>query len=166
MTSRLSTDAEADGLVTDQVGLAAVVRVADCVPVLLADPRAGLVGVAHAGRVGLAAGVILATLAEMRRQGATHLQAWVGPHICGACYEVPQQMRDEVAAVVPSAYATSRWGTPALDIGAGVVSQLTAAGCDVTVIPGCTFEDPQWHSFRRDGAASGRMAGLIWKTSP
>lgn len=160
-----TTAPEADALVTGEAGAVAVVRVADCVPVLLADVEAGLIGAAHAGRVGLAAGVIPAALRQMQEMGATHLQAWVGPHICGACYEVPEQMRAEVSAVVPSAYATSRWGTPSLDIGAGVISQLVGAGCDVTVVPGCTLEDRQWHSFRRDGAASGRMAGLIWRTT-
>jgi copper oxidase (laccase) domain-containing protein len=73
-------------------------------------------------------------------------------------------MRDEIAELVPQARAETSWGTPALDIGAGVEAQLVAAGADVTRVPGCTREDPSLHSYRRDGAASGRFAGLVWMT--
>jgi polyphenol oxidase len=155
---------DADGLVTARPGTAVIVRVADCVPVLLADPVGRIVGAAHAGRVGLAAGVIPATLLRMRALGAHRIQAWVGPHICGRCYEVPAQMRDEVAGVVPQAYSVTSRGTPALDLGAGVISQLEDDRCAVTVVPGCTYEDPTWHSFRRTGGSAGRMAGVIWMT--
>ncbi len=154
----------ADALVTNQPGVALVVRVADCVPVLLADPQARLIAAAHAGRVGLHEGVIAATLAEMGEHGATEIQAWVGPHICGLCYEVPHEMRALVAAAIPETFANTSWGTPSLDIGAGVMAQLSAAGCVVTEVPGCSYEDPRWHSFRRDGDAAGRMAGLVWMT--
>jgi polyphenol oxidase len=152
----------ADGLVTSLPSLALVVRVADCVPVLLADAPKALIGAVHAGRVGLTAGVVPAAVAEMKRRGAEQIQAWVGPHICGACYEVPEAMRDAVAEVLPAAYAVTSWGTPSLDIGAGVASQLGQLGCETIHVDGCTLEDPQWPSFRRDGARAGRMAGVIW----
>lgn len=152
----------ADALVTGLPGLAAVVRVADCVPVLLADPVARVVAAAHAGRVGFVDGIIASTLSQMRECGATEIFAWVGPHICGNCYEVPELMRAEVVAAFPETFATTTWGTPALDIGAGVVSQLISGGCTVTEVPGCTYEDARWHSFRRDGVDAGRMAGVVW----
>ena len=89
--------------------------------------------------------------------------AWVGPHVCGSCYEVPADLQDEVAAVVPEARSTTSWGTPALDLGAGVRAQLDAAGItDVRVVDTCTREDPSWPSHRRDGAAATRFAGVIW----
>lgn len=155
----------ADALVTLEAAVALVVRVADCVPVLLADPSGHIVGAVHAGRRGLVAGVIPRAVERLRALGAKDLEAWVGPYICGACYEVPQVMRDEVVASVPEAWARSRWGTPALDIGAGVTAQLSLAGARVVAVAGCTLEDPQWPSFRRDGAASGRMAGVVWMSS-
>jgi purine-nucleoside/S-methyl-5'-thioadenosine phosphorylase / adenosine deaminase len=152
-----------DGLVTDRPGLALSVRVADCVPVLLADPHAGVVGCAHAGRAGLAAGVVPRTLQAMQELGARRVRAWVGPHVCGGCYEVPEQMRDEVSAVVPEARSTTTWGTPALDIGAGVEAQLRAAGAELATTPArCTREDPDLYSHRRDGDRAGRSAGLVW----
>jgi YfiH family protein len=152
---------EADALVTRPAGVALVVRAADCVPVLLADPGRGVVGAAHAGRPGLVAGVVPATVAAMRELGAEQICAWVGPHVCGSCYEVPAQMRADVAAVVPEAQAETSWGTPSLDVGAGVVAQLRAAGVDVVDASRCTREDDDLYSYRRQGTESGRLAGLV-----
>jgi YfiH family protein len=141
--------------------VALLVRAADCVPVLLADPDAGVVGAAHAGRKGLVEGIVPATIDRMRSLGASQIVAWVGPHICGRCYEVPAAMQDEVSSTVPEARSTTSWGTPALDIGAGVNAQLAVAGVEVVDAARCTREDDDLYSFRRDGAEAGRLGGLI-----
>jgi YfiH family protein len=152
-----------DGLVTRLPGVALVARAADCVPVLLADPDAGVIGAAHAGRRGLVAGVVPATVARMRELGAAgRLAAWVGPSICGRCYEVPEEMRREVAAAVPEAGAQTSWGTPAVDVVAGVMAQLRGEGVDVVDVARCTREDPDLHSHRRDGPAAGRLGAVVW----
>lgn len=151
----------ADALVTDRPGVVLVVRAADCVPVLLADPVAGVVGAAHAGRPGLVAGVVPAVVSRMRELGARRIEAWVGPHVCGGCYEVPEQMREEVAAVVPESRATTTWGTPALDVGAGVVAQLRGEDVVAHDVSRCTRESPDLFSYRRDGRAAGRLAGVV-----
>jgi YfiH family protein len=131
--------------------------------VLLADPAAGVVGAAHAGRNGLALGVVPRAVEQLRAMGAERLTAWVGPHVCGGCYEVPAAMRDEVAARVPSSYSETTWGTPSIDVGAGVRAQLAEAGVeDVHVVERCTREDEGLYSYRRDGDLSGRLAGLVW----
>lgn len=156
-----ATPPTADGLITNEPGLALCVRVADCAPVLLADQSVGVVGCAHAGRVGLAAGVVPSIVAAMRELGADQITAFVGPHVCGSCYEVPAALRAEVAAVVPQAYSTTSWGTPALDLGAGVRSQLVAAACEVVETGGCTMESSDLFSYRREGRRSGRQAGLV-----
>ncbi|MDQ4085539.1 MAG: peptidoglycan editing factor PgeF [Actinomycetota bacterium] len=157
---------EVDALVTDRPGMVLSVRVADCVPVLLADPSAGVVGCVHAGRAGLAAGVVPDAVQAMRELGARRVRAWVGPHVCGGCYEVPEQMQEEVAGVVPEARSTTAWGTPALDLGAGVEAQLRANDCVVAAAPRrCTREDPDLFSHRRDGDRAGRFAGLVWLRS-
>lgn len=149
-----------DAMVTTRASLALAVLVADCVPVLLADPDAGVIGAAHAGRPGLVAGVVPAVVAAMHESGARSITAVAGPSVCGQCYEVPEQMRDEVSAVVPEAYATSGWGTPALDIRAGVLAQLAAAGVTATASSTCTRIDPASYSYRRD-RRTGRFAGVV-----
>lgn len=154
----------ADALVTTCPGTGLMIRVADCVPVLLADPEAGVIGAAHAGRLGVVLGVVSRTVERMRALGADRITARIGPHICGRCYEVPAAMREDVSAVVPATYARTSWGTPALDLGAGVAAQLDAAGVAHVGVGGCTREDRALHSYRRDGSASGRLAGLVWLT--
>ena len=152
---------DADALVTTRPDTVLVVRVADCVPVLLADPDAGVVAAVHAGRPGLVAGVAPAAVRQMRDLGAGAVVAWLGPRVCGGCYEVPEAMQADVAALVPEALATTSWGTPSLDIGAGVRAQLEAAGVTVHDVGACTRESADLYSYRRDGAGAGRFAGLV-----
>jgi polyphenol oxidase len=150
-----------DALVTDRPDVVLMVRAADCVPVLLADPGAGVVGAVHAGRQGLVEDVVTACVERMRELGAAQIRAWVGPHICGACYEVPEELQQQVAEREPASLATTSWGTPALDIGAGVRAQLERAGVAVTDVSRCTRESADLYSHRRDGAGAGRLAGVI-----
>lgn len=154
---------QADALVTAVPGVALVVLVADCVPVLVADGRAGTAGVAHAGRQGVAAGVVGAMVGALADLGSDpqDLVALVGPAICGRCYEVPEQMRNQVAALVPAAHAVTRSGTPALDLPAAVAAQLRDAGVrQVQRADVCTAESPDLYSHRRDGV-TGRFAGAV-----
>jgi YfiH family protein len=150
-----------DGLVTTQRGVSLMVRAADCVPVLLADESGEVIGAAHCGRPGLVAGIVPATVAAMRGLGAGPLTAWLGPHVCGRCYEVPASLQDEVTAAEPASRATTAWGTPAVDVGAGVRAQLGRDGVAVVDLSRCTRESSDLFSYRRDGPRSGRQAGII-----
>ncbi|MFE0191801.1 peptidoglycan editing factor PgeF [Streptomyces sp. NPDC059008] len=153
-----------DAVVTTRRGLALAVLTADCTPVLLADPVAGIAGAAHAGRPGLVAGVVPAVVGAMVELGAApeRILARTGPAICGRCYEVPAAMRSEVAAVVPQAHATTSWGTPAVDVTAGVRAQLAAAGVEVREDSHiCTRESADHFSYRRD-RTTGRLASYVW----
>ena len=162
----LTLGVEADALVTTLPGAALGVVVADCVPVVVVDEGAAVVGVAHAGRRGADAGVVPALVEAVRALGGRALTAVVGASVCGRCYEVPAAMRAEVAARHPSMAATTRAGTPALDVAAGVLAQLSAAGVPARRLPGCTVEDEALLSVRRDGAATGRSAALVWRALP
>ncbi|MDP9396238.1 MAG: polyphenol oxidase family protein, partial [Actinomycetota bacterium] len=146
---------------TGAVGVGLVVLVADCTPVVLVAPRERLVAVAHAGRAGLVAGVVPATVGALRDAGATDLVARVGPSICGRCYEVPAAMREEVAAAVPQSRAVTSRGTPALDVAAGVLAQLRTSCAEVSRLEVCTAESPDYFSFRRD-SITGRFGMLTW----
>ncbi|QLQ10441.1 MAG: peptidoglycan editing factor PgeF [Nocardioidaceae bacterium] len=150
-----------DALVTDQAGVALLARSADCVPVLIADPEAGIVAAAHSGRRGTVAGVVPAAVRRVRELGGGDLVAWVGPHICGSCYEVSESVRDEVSAVIPQAWAETSWGTSSVDLGAAVTEQLRADGVEVIDATRCTLTDPDLYSHRRDGAAAGRLGALV-----
>jgi YfiH family protein len=158
----------ADALITREADLGLVVLVADCVPVVLATRRSDVIAVAHAGRKGVAGGIVPATVDAMRALGARpeRMVAVVGPAVCGACYEVPAAMADEVAEVVPAARSVSRDGNPALDLRAGVTAQLTAAGVPtIEVDPWCTRESPDLYSHRRDGV-TGRFAAVVVRPAP
>lgn len=153
-----------DAMVTDLPGIALGVLVADCTPVLLHDVASGLVGVAHAGRPGMVAGVALRAVEAMRDLGATDLRATVGPSVCGRCYEVPDEMRAAAAQVAPVSAAITWTGTPAIDVASGVVDQLRGAGVPLEWVPGCAREDEALFSYRRDGQ-TGRFAGVVGRTA-
>jgi polyphenol oxidase len=153
-----------DAVVTARRGLALAVLTADCTPVLLADPVAGVAGAAHAGRPGLVAGVVPAVVRAMTELGAdpARILARTGPSVCGRCYEVPEAMRTEVAETVPAAWAETSWGTPAVDVTAGVRSQLAQAGVETDGLPHvCTLESADHFSYRRE-RTTGRLASYVW----
>lgn len=160
-------EVDADAQVTTaEVPLA--VLVADCVPVLLADPTHRVVAAVHAGRRGVVAGVVPAALAAMVRAGASpgDVRAVVGPAICASCYEVPPALRDEVDRQVPGTAATTSWGTASLDLPGAVRRQLTEAGVQVRLVDACTRTDPRWYSHRASGEAGsarppGRFAAVV-----
>jgi YfiH family protein len=152
----------ADALVTDRPGVAVLVRVADCTPVVLAADDAGLAAVVHCGREGLVKGVVPAAVRALRDRGASGIRAWVGPRACGRCYELPAELADAVASVVPEARSTTSWGTPAVDVGAGVLAQLAAHDVEAIDLAAdeCTIEHDRWFSYRRQGRQSGRFGAV------
>jgi hypothetical protein len=155
-----------DGLVTATPGLVLVVLVADCVPVLLADAEAGVVGAVHAGRPGARIGIARQAVAAMVAAGAQpeRIDVLLGPAICGRCYEVPADMQADVEAALPGSACATATGTHGLDLRAGLARQLLAAGVGKVVVdPRCTAEDSDLFSYRRDGV-TGRQAGIAWRS--
>ena len=157
---------DADALVTTIPGVVLAVRVADCVPVLLAAP--GGVAAAHAGWRGTVAGVVevaLDALCEATGADPGAVVAAVGPHIGGTSYEVGPEVIEGLAATgLPE--DTWRRRTPGrrdrADLGAAVEAQLRRLGVTrVDRVAGDTFADPRFFSHRRDGAGTGRMVGAI-----
>ncbi|MFJ6077856.1 polyphenol oxidase family protein [Pseudarthrobacter sp. NPDC092419] len=152
---------EADAMVS--LGTPLAVMVADCIPLLLAGVSASgpVLSAVHAGRPGLEAGIVPAAVSRMRAMGAADIRAWLGPSICGRCYEVPEGLQEQVAAAVPAAKTTTSWGTPGLDLPAGARSQLEDAGVGVEYSGPCTLEAESLYSYRRNNS-TGRFAGVIW----
>jgi YfiH family protein len=157
--------AQADAAVTAEAGCALAVLTADCAPVALASPE-GVIGVAHAGWRGLVAGVLEATVAEMRALGATHIEAVLGPCIHAGCYEFGAGDLDAVAARFgDTVRATTDAGTPALDVPAAVRAALAGVGIapagitDVDVCTACSAEHFSWRARREQQ----RQAVVVWQ---
>ncbi len=153
-----------DAVVTAQPGLALVVLVADCVPVLMADAEAGVVAAVHAGRVGARIGVVPTALAAMEAAGADRrrVEVLLGPSVCGDCYEVPRAMQSDVEKHLPGSACRTRGGRPGLDLRAGLWRQLADAGvARIGMDPRCTNETRALFSHRREGT-TGRLAAVTW----
>jgi polyphenol oxidase len=148
----------ADALITANPDLALVVMVADCIPLLLRSEK--LVAAVHVGRAGLMNSIALKTVAKMRTLGATRITGIIGPAICGKCYEVPQDLYDQVIAKHPLASSRTKTGTPALDLPTALIAALTEVSVPVEVSKSCTLEDEDLFSYRRN-QITGRQAGVI-----
>lgn len=147
------------------------VRVADCVPLLLGDAESGDVAAVHAGWRGVVAGVVpTAALALSARAAANGtLYAAIGPCIGACCFEVGRDVKDAIARSAPSGAAgVVVWEArdkAYVNLRAAVRAQLRALGvrdASIDDVAGCTKHEPdRFHSYRRDGAASGRMLAAI-----
>jgi polyphenol oxidase len=155
--------ARADAAVTDRRGCALAVLTADCAPVALASGE-GVIGVAHAGWRGVAAGVVEATVREMRALGATHVSAAIGPCIRPGCCEFSPADLDAVAAELgDTVRATTTDGRPALDLPEAVRIALARVEVDdVTDVGTCTACSPRHFSWRA-GKEQQRQAAVIWR---
>lgn len=149
----------ADALVTARTGIALAVMVADCIPLLLTSADA--VAAVHVGRKGLMNEVALAAINQMRTYGSSDISAIVGPSICGTCYEVSEEIYDEVCRKFPLAASRTSDGGNALDLSRALIDQLENHGITVIDQGRCTVENKDLFSYRRDGV-SGRQVGVVW----
>jgi hypothetical protein len=153
---------DVDALVTDRPGIGVVALAADCVPVLMVEPEAGIVAAVHCGWRGLVVDVAGAAVAAIVAAGGApeRLVALLGPAICGRCYPVPAERAAEVAAVRPEAVTVAADGQPAVDVRVGLLARLGELGTHGQLVGGCTAEDRGFYSHRRDGR-TGRHGGAV-----
>lgn len=157
----------ADAVVTRAAHVVCAIQTADCLPILFTDATGSVVGAAHAGWRGLAAGVIEATLAGLRVRPKA-VRAWIGPGIGPCAYEVGPDVLDAHSAADPGAAACFVPAAPGkwlADLPTLARRRLERAGvASIAASNRCTFsESAVFHSYRRDGARAGRMATLIWR---
>ena len=153
-----------DALVTREKNLALCVLVADCTPVLLSDHTAGVIGAAHAGRMGARNGIVKNTVEAMVGLGAepSRIQVLLGPAAAGESYEVPEGMALDVEKHLPGSRTRTKKGTSGIDVRAGLVRQLMSLGVThIDADPRDTITDKDFFSHRREGV-TGRQAGVIW----
>jgi hypothetical protein len=161
LRARAGECGEGDALLTAEPGLALSIATADCVPVLLASPQG--VAAVHAGWRGMAQGVLAPAVAAL---GApAEVRAWIGPAIGQCCYEVGNEVAQQV--VDACSIAVTRpgpRGRPHLDLAAAARLQLEAAGVgQVELLISCTRCDERLWSYRRDGKSAGRNLAFIWR---
>jgi YfiH family protein len=144
---------EADGLITDVVGLPLAIATADCVPVVLIAERAR--AVVHAGWRGVAGGAVSEALGTMRRSGNDVTSAVIGPHIGPCCYEVGQEVVDAIGGYE----ARTRNGGVSVDLALATRAQLE--GAEVTDVGVCTFDDGSMASYRQDHTPD-RQVTVAW----
>jgi polyphenol oxidase len=161
---------EADALVAGAGGVAVGVRVADCVPLLVFAADSGAVAAVHAGWRGTVRGVVEAGVSALLRisgDAPQRLSAVLFPHIGGCCFEVGEDVAQQLAALhpEPASVVDRTRGKPHVDLAAIVCEKLRALGlqdAQVERVPGCTRCEPErFFSFRRDGQRSGRHAAVI-----
>jgi YfiH family protein len=154
-----SLEPTADALFTSTPGIALVVLVADCTPLLLKSAKA--VAAVHVGRRGLVAGVMEATLQVFERAGIKRdeISAELGPSICADCYEVDMKTYEEVVEKNPDAATSIE--KHSLDIAGGLKANLTRAGIAFDYSKECVKHDPGYFSYR-NASRTGRQAGVIW----
>lgn len=163
---------EADALVSAAPGDAVGIRIADCVPVLLADPESGAVAAAHAGWRGVVAGILASTFRVAEARGARPSLAAIGPCIGPCCFEVSHEVAAQIAGAVSDEGVIARTtGTKSyVDLRRAVRAQLRQAGLDdahIDDVPGCTrCDDVHFFSHRRDGELAGRHLAVIVAREP
>lgn len=143
----------ADGIVTNVKGLAIAVLTADCQPILLADPEAGVIGAVHAGWRGALSGVIEAAVGAMTDLGASRIRAVIGPCISQSAYEVGDEFMAEVLAEDADHhrfFAGGPNGRPMFDLPGFGLMRLREAGVEAEWTRHCTYADPdRFYSYRR-----------------
>ena len=155
----IGDDPTCDALITRAPGIALAVMVADCIPLLLSSST--VIGAVHVGRRGLMNSVAVKAVDAMRKLGADQIHAQLGPSICGRCYEVPQELADEVVAKHPAASSLTNNLTPALDLPRALIADLVASGVTYEASTICTLENDEYFSYRRHNI-TGRNAGVVW----
>lgn len=160
---------KADALITDVKGYSIGVRTADCVPVLLSTPQDKVVAAIHAGWKGIKNRVISCTIKTLKENFGINpeiLYGAVGPAIGQCCYEVGQDLIDEMKKVLPVEDIIKNInGKNFLDLLQAVQLQLSENGLNmnnIEFINMCTrcYND-YFYSYRRDGAKSGRHIAVI-----
>ncbi len=158
---------EADAAVATGPRLLLGIETADCLPILIVDPRRRTVAAAHAGWRGTASGVAARAVEALVAAGSARedLLAALGPSIGPCCYEVGEELREAFGPSGAAFFRPGPRGRPHLDLRAANLEQLVAAGLparQIDHVRDCTAcRADLYHSYRRDGPGAGRMINFV-----
>ena len=165
----LNALASADGLIALGPSMVLLVRIADCVPVLLATSDGRAIGAVHSGWRGTASAVVRHAVRALRLRApdSPSIVAAIGPHVSLNAYEVSEEVVGQISktGVDRSLFAERRGAAWHVSLGAAVAWQLRREGVDIVEqVGGCT-SNPEWFSHRHDGPDTGRQAAMIARLS-
>ena len=152
-----------DGLITDNPEIILFIKVADCVPVYLYEPRSQLIGLVHSGWRGTAGGIVSNAIQLMLKMGAKQkeVKVFLGPAIGFCCYVVDGEVADNFNKNAKKKIENGKWK---VGLHKHIWLQLDKMGIPSTNIMAsdiCTFESLDYHSYRRDGEKAGRMFAFM-----
>ncbi len=151
---------DVDVLMTSKRKIGLATLGADCVPVIVVDAKSKIAMTAHVGWRGAAAGIVDSISSSLTQAGGSLKNAHVllGPAICGECYRVDPDRREQVMTVLPEAGDRSDQG---IDLRDGLIAALSKLGAKVQRVGGCTAEDVSLFSHRRDGVTGRQGAAVV-----
>jgi len=156
---------DCDGLATSEYGVFIVLSVADCVPIFLFDPLTKTVAGVHAGWRGTSSRIAVNAVGLLKAEFGVepkNILAFVGPAAGKCCYQVGDEVAEKFDGRFLTKDGSGRWK---VDLKSANQHQLVSEGIlpgNIEVHAGCTIHEAEiFHSFRRDGKASGRMAGVL-----
>jgi YfiH family protein len=158
---------EADGGISGEEGVLLAIETADCLPIFLVDPRRRMAAAVHAGWRGTAHGVVARAVQALNERGsrAEDIRAALGPAIGPCCYEVGDEVRGAFGEDASACFSPGPHGKLHFDLRRANRLQLLAEGLSpgaIHDVPDCTFcHADLYHSYRRDGAGSGRMVNFL-----
>ena len=152
-----------DGLITDNPEIILIIKVADCVPVYIYEPRSQLIGLVHSGWRGTADGIVSNAIRKILKMGANkkEVNIFLGPAICFCCYEVDMDVADNINKNAKRKMKNGKWK---VGLREHIYIQLTKMGIpskNIMISDICTFQSSDCHSYRRDGEKSGRMYAFM-----
>ena len=153
----------ADGLVTTNSNILLTLKVADCVPVFLYEPLKRIIGLVHSGWRGTVENIVSNAINLMQKNGAEsrNISCFLGPAIGKCCYEVDWEVSRNINDEAKEKMDYEKWK---VDLHGQIRYQLTELGVPTNSIGAsniCTYESPEYHSYRRDGENAGRMYAFL-----
>ena len=152
-----------DGLITDNPEIILLIKVADCVPVYLYEPKSKLIGLVHSGWRGTAGGIVPNAIQLMREMGVNEkdICVFLGPAIGFCCYEVDREVADNFNKNAKRKLENGKWKVGLREHICLQLAKIGIPSSNIMASDICTFQSLDYHSYRRDGEKAGNMYAFM-----